>query len=80
MFSTPPCQCATARAKSTILEGSPKTNAHSGALGLAEGALEPIAIDAELALSRLTVAYRHRGPLPSYGERIEIPASPRRRR
>jgi hypothetical protein len=34
------------------------------------------AIDIELALSRLTVASRHHHPLPSQGERIEIPTLP----
>jgi hypothetical protein len=44
-------QCAAARAKSTILKGSTKTDAHAGAFGLTGGGLEPAAIDAELALS-----------------------------
>jgi hypothetical protein len=63
VFSSPPHQCATARAKSTVPEGSPKTDAHAGALGLAVGAPEPAAIDVELAPSRLAVASRHRRPL-----------------
>jgi hypothetical protein len=78
MFNSLPHWSATAHAKSTIPEGSLKTNAHAGALDLAGGALEPAAIDVELAPSHLTVAsrHRHRRPLPSQGERIEIPASP----
>jgi hypothetical protein len=79
MFSSLLRRCAAARAKSTILEGSPKTDAHAGALGLAGGAPEPAAIDAELAPSRLAITSR-RHLLPSQGERIEIPASPRCRR
>jgi hypothetical protein len=77
MFSSPPCRCDAAHAKSTVLEGSLKTDAHAGAHGLAGGGPEPIAIDAELALSRLTVANHHRRLLPSQGERIKIAASPR---
>jgi hypothetical protein len=80
MFISPPRQCAAARAKSTVSEGSPKTDAHTGALGLAGGAPEPAAIDAELALSHLTIASHHRHPLPSQGEQIEIPVLPRCRR
>jgi hypothetical protein len=76
MFSSLLCWCAAARAKSTIPKGSPKTDGYAGALGLARGASEPAAIDAELALSRLTVASRHRRPLPSQRERIKFPASP----
>jgi hypothetical protein len=68
MFSSPPRRCATACAKSIIPEGSPKTKAHAGALGLARGAPEPAAIDTVLALNRLTVASLHRHPLPSQGE------------
>jgi hypothetical protein len=75
MFSLPPHRCATAHAKSTVLEGSPKIDAHAGALGLAGGGPEPAAIDAELAPIRLTVASRHRHPLPSQGERIETLSS-----
>jgi hypothetical protein len=56
MFSSPPHWCAAARAKSTISEGSPNTDAHAGALSLTRGALEPAAIDAELVPSHLTVA------------------------
>jgi hypothetical protein len=66
VFSSPPRWCAIAN--STILEGSPKTDAHAGALGLAGGSPEPAAIDAELAPSRLVVASRHRRPQPSQGE------------
>jgi hypothetical protein len=55
MFSLPPRRCATAHAKSTDPKGSPKIDAHAGALGLARGGPEPTAIDAELAPSRLTV-------------------------
>jgi hypothetical protein len=62
VFSTPPRWCTAARAKSTIPEGSPKTDAHAGALGLAGGAPEPAAIEAELAPSRLAVASLHRDP------------------
>jgi hypothetical protein len=76
MFSSPPRRCAAARAKSTVPEGSPKTNAHASALGLAGGAPEPTAIDVDLASSRLTVASGHRRPLPSQGERVEMPALP----
>jgi hypothetical protein len=50
-----------------------KTDADDSALGLARGALEPAAIDVELALIHLAVASRHHRPLPSQGERIEIP-------
>jgi hypothetical protein len=55
VFSSPPRRRAAARAKSTILEGSPKNDAHAGALDLAEGAPEPATIDAELAPSRLFI-------------------------
>jgi hypothetical protein len=65
MFSSPLRWCATAHAKSTILEGSPKTDAHGGALSLAGGAPEPSAIDTELAPSCLAVASLHHHPLPS---------------
>jgi hypothetical protein len=65
VFSSAPHQCAAARAKSIISKGSPKTDAHAGALGLAEGASEPTAIDAELAPSRLAVASLHRHPMVS---------------
>jgi hypothetical protein len=71
----PPC-LAHRHAKSTVLEGSTKTDTHAGALSLAGGAPEPAAIDVELAPSHLTVASHHHRPLPSQGERIEIPASP----
>jgi hypothetical protein len=76
MFSSQPHRCAAAHAKSTILEGSPKTDAHAGALGLAGGASKPTAVNAELAPSCLAVASLHRRPVPSQGERIEIPALP----
>jgi hypothetical protein len=45
VFSSPPHRCAAARAKSTIPEGSTKTDTHAGTLSLAGGALEPSAID-----------------------------------
>jgi hypothetical protein len=80
MFSSPPHRCPAASAKSTVPEGSPKTDAHTGALGLPRGGPEPTAIDTELAPSRLAVASRHRRSLPSESERIEIPAMPRCRR
>jgi hypothetical protein len=47
MFSLPSRRCATTHTKSSIPEGSSKTDAHDGAFGLVEGALEPITIDAE---------------------------------
>jgi hypothetical protein len=68
MFSSSPHRCATACAKSIVPEGSPKTEAHAGALGLARGAPEPAAIVVVLALSRLAVASLHRHPLLSQGE------------
>jgi hypothetical protein len=74
VFSSPPRRCDAARAKSTILEGSLKTDAHAGAHGLAGGGPEPIAIDTELAPSRLIVANHHHRLLPSQGERIKITA------
>jgi hypothetical protein len=77
MFSLPPRRCATACAKSTVPEGSPKTDARAGALGFARGAPEPATIDAELAPSHLALASCRRHPLPSQGERVEIPVSPR---
>jgi hypothetical protein len=76
VFSSPPRWCVATHAKSTVPEGSLKTDAHTGALGLAGGGPEPTTIDAELALSRLAIASRHRRPLPSQGERIEIPVLP----
>jgi hypothetical protein len=48
MFSLPSRRCATTHTKSSIPEGSSKTDTHVGAFGLVEGAPEPIAIDAEL--------------------------------
>jgi hypothetical protein len=63
VFSSPPRRCAAARAKSTVLDGSLKTDAHAGALGLARGGPEPAAIDAELAPSRLTITSHHHRPL-----------------
>jgi hypothetical protein len=68
VFSSPLRWCAAARAKSTFPEGSPKTDTHAGALSLAGGAPKPAAIDAELTLSRLTIASLHHRPLPSHGE------------
>jgi hypothetical protein len=55
VFSSPLRRCAATRAKSTAPEGSPKTDAHAGALSLAGGAPERAAIDAELAPSLLAV-------------------------
>jgi hypothetical protein len=52
------------------------TNAYASALDLAGGAQEPVAINAELALSHLAVSSHHRRPLPSQGERDQIPVSP----
>jgi hypothetical protein len=60
VFSSPPRRCVATHAKSTVPEGSLKTDAHTGALGLAGGGPEPTTIDAELALSRLAIASRHR--------------------
>jgi hypothetical protein len=51
VFSSPPHRCAVAHVKSTAPGVSPKTAAHAGALGLARGAPEPAAIDAELGPS-----------------------------
>jgi hypothetical protein len=68
MFSSPSRQCVTAHAKSTIPEGSPKTDAHADALGLAGGAPEPATIDTERAPSSLVVASLHHCLLPAQGE------------
>jgi hypothetical protein len=76
VFSSPPRQCSATHAKSTILEGWLKTDAHAGALSLARGAPEPTTINAELAPSRPAHTSRHCCPMSSQGEQSRFSVSP----
>jgi hypothetical protein len=63
-----PRRCAAARAESTIPEGSLKTSTPFGAFIFTREATELAGVDARSQLNCLTVANRHRHPLPSQGE------------
>jgi hypothetical protein len=74
----------TARAESTISEGSPKTAAPFGAFIFTEGAPELAGVDDQSQPNRIAIAIAsyHHHPLSSQGERIDSPhpASSRYRR